>query len=348
MKNNPFDSTIKHCNYQNALMDLYSYMLIAEPGEMIVLTGPSRAGKSKVVSDVLEIMCQNDKNDREHGRITPAIRVNASNTGRHGSFDTKEFVFRMLDQMGHVFYSATGPRKNDTQFLIDKYRATSETGMRIALERALIARGVRFIIIDEAQHAAYVSQHAAGGYRVLDSWKTLASDTGTVLIVVGAYPVLDILNRSPHMLGRKHQVHLPRYRLDAQDIKEFTKIVARYESLMEGVPRGFLKENVRDLHSNSLGCIGLLRAWLARFYATSVVREDGVISKENLMKLRIEKSSLQQIEQEIAQGELLLGGGGLDSSADAGRAAISGGHAKSTSGRPFQKKPRRIKKGSRS
>lgn len=66
----------------------------------------------------------------------------------------------------------------------------TEGSMRQALEKAIRARQVRYLFIDEAQHARYTSCHAMGSFAVMDSWKCLAQSTGVVLVVVGAYPIL--------------------------------------------------------------------------------------------------------------------------------------------------------------
>ena len=101
-----------------------------------------------------------------------------------------------------------------------RFDRITENALRDTLENAIKRRQVKYIFIDEAQHVKYVTKGAQGGHAVMDSWKCLAESTAVVLIIVGAYPVLNIMKESPHLLGRKRTVHLPRYDHSEQDALE--------------------------------------------------------------------------------------------------------------------------------
>lgn len=88
----------------------------------------------------------------------------------------------------------------------------------------------------------------------MDSWKCLAQTCGLVLVVVGAYPILELLQHSPHMLGRKKQIHLQRYGTHPDDLVEFAKIIQAFErSLGEFVSSGFLLKHTQLLHEKTCG-----------------------------------------------------------------------------------------------
>jgi len=219
---------------------------------------------------------------------------------------------------------------------------------RMALERALIARGVRYIFIDEAQHVKYATKGAMGSYAVMDSWKCLAKTTNSILVVVGAYPILDVLRNSPHLLGRKHQVHIPRYYYEDKDLKEFALIIQAFESkLFICKSMGSLVSDAKIidlLYDGSLGCIGLLRAWLLRAQSMATVL-DSKINKFILLRTKLSAVDLQEISKEIAEGEKLL----LKEDADETymRNDKQEQDQKKAKGTPFQRNPERMKKGNR-
>ena len=65
----------------------------------------------------------------------------------------------------------------------------------------------------------------------LDSLKSLAQDTKIILVLVGAYPILDALNLSPHLLGREDPIHFPRYSINKEDIVVFGSELAEGKEL---------------------------------------------------------------------------------------------------------------------
>lgn len=332
--------TVLHRNYRAALEKLEAYMHFAEPGDLIVLTGPSRCGKSTVITEAVKTVlgCR----EGNENFVPTSIKLNATNAGRHGTFDTRYFMKSMLRAVHHPFYSQGEINTEVDLYVLEKNRRTTEQEFRDALERAILTSPIRFIIVDEAQHAAYASSEAAGGLRVLDSWKTLAADTGTILILVGAYPLLQIMKRSPHMLGRMHQIHFPRYGENGDDIREFSRILMRFEEIMNYLPMGFLVKNLEHLHKNSLGCIGLLAAWLKRFNAIQVSEMNSEPTVEKLLDVKIAGSDLDVIFKEIAVGE------GFYGDAVYGSGSKKPANFPTGKGKPFKKRAKRIKVGVRS
>src|SRR5690606_15915223 len=172
--------------------------------------------------------------------------------------------------------------------------------LRQALERALRHRNVRYLFIDEAQHVRYANRQSLAPCAVMDSWKCLAQTCGLVLIVVGAYPILDLLHNSPHMLGRKKQIHLSRYGIGEDDLMEFAKIVRSFERALGGfVPPGFLLKHTQLLHERTCGCIGLLKAWLKHSVTLASI-SNTQINAAILQKAMISDSDLLRINREIS------------------------------------------------
>jgi len=321
------DLKIEHEKWVETLELVYLLLISVSPGEVICISGPSRAGKTKLILELIKLLL-GDKNYSKAGEI-PVVSVKAVNSSRHGSFSTKSFTKKLLHAVQHPFYG-----EEDFED-INKQDRISEDVYRHALEKALIARKVKYLFIDEAQHARYVSKDAQGAYAVMDSWKCLAEEAGIVLIVVGAYPILDIIRKSPHMVGRRHQVNLGRYKIQESDLLEFKAILVAYGEILCCKP--MLIKNMETMYKGSLGCIGLVRHWLIRATGLAITRKT-ILSEEILFESMPSEDDLNSLSEEIRNGELLLdeleNNHGLEGEAKPKR--------KKGRNKPFQRKAERI------
>lgn len=333
---------IPHRNWVECAERLFSLLNSVHPGEVVAVVGPSRAGKTKMI-DYMRNLLTDDSSGDSVG-IMPVVVTEAANSGVNGVFSTKNFMIRLLEELRHPMFSL-GSREGDEQEALIYHRIdkTTEASLRLIAERTMRKRKTKFLFIDEAQHVTYVSKSAQGPFAVMDSWKCFAKTANVILVIVGAYPILGILQNSPHMVGRKHQVHLARYRKNAADIEAFASVVAAYESHI-GI--SFLSKNLQFIYEGTFGCIGLLRAWLLRSWAYANMR-DQQITMEILIENRLPESDLAVIRAEIIQGETVLGLDMVDSRPiirpeKSTRGKLSG------KGTPFQRRPKRMKAGNRS
>lgn len=302
-----FDFKIPHRNWEEALAESFAFMTTASPGEVVCIVGPSRAGKTRLIEHLKSLFDHDDLHKSPGSQ--PVVVVDAINSAPNGTFSTKDFIQRMLEEIHHPIF-AVGDDIEENEIRYQKIDTTTETVLRRALERGLRARDVSFLIIDEAQHIKYATKGAVGAYAVMDSLKCLAKTANLILVVVGAYPILDILQNSPHLLGRKHQVHFARYKLTEEDLTEFAGIVAAYEEHLEICKSlGSLVSVLDLLYDGSLGCIGLLRAWLLRAKAIATIKKQK-IDREILTKTVLSDVDLQMISKEIQVGESMLKQGG--------------------------------------
>lgn len=343
-----FDVAIPHRNWQRALADAFAVLTCASPGEVVCITGPSRAGKSLLIRRLIQMLFGESRFD-ETG-LLPAVVVEAVNAGPHGGFSTKAFTQRLLESVKHPLFSMKGQDLDDL-LAMQKMDRSTEATLRVALEHALIARETKYLFIDEAQHVQYASRDAQASFAVMDSWKCLAQTTGLVLVLVGAYPILNIVKNSPHLLGRNHQVHFPRYLANREDIVAFGQLLQKYSEFIDlDKSLTSLNDIAELMYEGSLGCIGLLKAWLKR--ADAVASYHNVPVSEGLLRSkRLTDLDLREIADEILVGEECLvrtsaskrvGGAANTSSAEKG---IPGGKKKK--GKPFQRNPTRQTAGNR-
>ncbi len=358
INNTQFQFKINHRNWLDALEEAFSLLITVSPGEVVSIIGPSRVGKTRLIDEIRRLLDQgNDFN--ETGLLT-SIGVRAVNAGPRGAFSTKDFIYRLLEDVKHPIYSSYGEYGNDENAL-SKLDAIPERTLRRALESGIILRGVRYIIIDEAQHVKYVTKDAMAPSAVMDSWKCLAEDTGSVLVVVGAYPILNTMLNSPHLLGRKYEVHMRRYHLNEEDLLQFKLIIKAFEEKMNIdksiAPMHKNEDIIALLYEGSLGCIGLLRAWLLHAHTKSIVKKQPV-NKSILQISRKSISDFDSISEEIYQGEELVkqieekSGNNNNSSQNResqnkNSKTSDSKTGKKMTGKPFQRNPKRMAPGHR-
>ncbi len=336
---------IPHRNFQRALSDAMAALLASSPGEIVVITGPSRVGKSRLASELGKLLV--GSSDRFAEGIMPVVSVQATNCGVDGSFSSKSFTLRALEAVKHPFY---GVGEAGDAWEIDKYRLlerTTESAFRTAFERALVHRKTLYLFIDEAHHIRYCRGGDTDAAAILDSWKCLASETKIVLVLIGAYPLVHVLRLSTHLLGRKNQVHFPRYLPSQEDLLAFEQILDAYTKLVRLPPSA---SSLRDwnelLYTDTFGCIGLLEGWLRRGLSIAMSEGADTLSKDHLIRARQPLADRQEIAREIANGETAL-----EADEDVTVETVPNKRENVESKRtrkPFRKKPRRYAVGGRS
>lgn len=327
---------IPHRNYERALAEAAGALVASAPGEVICIMGPSRVGKSRLVQALNQLVIGTQP--LAEG-FMPVVSVQAENCSVGGSFSTKAFTLRALEAIHHPFYAIgenNGRLENDRNRLAER---TPEGILRVALERGLVCRKTQFFIVDEAQHIRYARGGDRAAAAVLDSWKCLAAETGVVLILVGAYPLIDVLRLCPHLLGRKHQVHFPRYQNNREDLFVFEQILDAYTPLIR-LPNeiGSLRAWNDLFYADSFGCIGLVSSWLRGALGIMRSRGELLLRREHLIAARRSLEDRRQLAQEIADGERVLNAATDDNFVPAPRPAATHNRPKR---KPFQKKPRR-------
>ncbi len=328
------DQCIQHRNYCRAMESIFNALSIAQPGEVVVVVGPSRVGKSRAVEQAASRLAR----PREDRRDMPCVFVQAENASTLGSFSTKAFTQAMCRSIEHPIYGKAEPDDPWGLRISARVNRTPEGLLRDAVEQGLKMLCTRFLIVDEAHHVGYAGRRGSNALAVLDSWKCLAYNTNTVLCLVGSYQLLSILAHAPHLLGRQRLIEFPRYKENGEgDIIAFTEAVGALNEVI--VCKHKLRSLTcwtRLLFTHSLGCIGHLTRWLMSALGEAIT--DGVdsISERLLLATRHPASQEAAIAQEIERGEHAMGH--LDSTVP--KAPPS--EAPRKGGRPFQRKTRRF------
>lgn len=335
---------IPHRNYQRCLSEAMAALVAAEPGEVVSIVGPSRVGKSRLASELMRMILGPSAD--WSGDIMPVVSILVTNHTNRGAFRTKDFAVRCLEAIRHPIYGVSRPDDPWNVARMGLIDNISESMLSAAFKEGLIQRKCRYLVLDESQHIQYALGGDLEAAAILDSWKSMAAEANVVLVLIGAYPLIHVLRLSPHLLGRKHEVHFPRYTIGEEDLHAFDQILGVYSPAIR-LPPGV--QSLRDwnhiLYPDSLGCIGLLGRGVRHGLVQAYAEDAEFLTEAHILAARRSVGDLTEIAAEIANGERALR---QDSSPPDQNTPISEPPAKTRrSQRPFKRKPRRYEIGSR-
>lgn len=277
---------------------------IAEPAGFahVLVYGPSGVGKSTMLQQLHRRTAALFPHPAESR--TPAARGSA--TPSHISsahpllmleavppdgmtFNRAAYYRAALTQLGEAYYKQWSLVDINVEQTWETKTRSKSTGrvaqfndspeLRQALEDALVRRGGRAVVIDEAQHLMQV----ASGAKLLDQldWiKSMTNMTGVVHVLVGTYDLLNFRNLSGQAARRGYDIHFPRYQLQHDaDRKAFQGVLLQ---LLHHQP---LQADVQALlnhwyyfYERSIGCVGVLKDWLVRAVAAALHEDDRHLS----------------------------------------------------------------------
>ena len=346
---------VHHRNYSNARARVHSALLVRQPGEVIALTAPSRGGKTTIVKEVVRI--HNPEDERSLMARRPVVLIRARNKSDKGQFTTRAFYLSALKAIRHPFFVLTGEDLVSNADLIRRMHNDSNDVLCDILENALEILGVKYLIIDEAQHIRYMVGKDVTASQVLESLKTLAEAIGCVIVFVGAYPILPVLKLAPHIVGRDYIVDIPRYRAnDKGDMLAFEQTLQWFSKdikFASGV------KSLRDwnglLFDGSLGVPGLLNAWVRNALSEMLARGDSKLALEHVRLARKPGPDDSELLSEIEAGEEYLAEWNYKDGPEPAPHENAGkkdkkdknGKRGKRKGKPFQTKPKRRAAGGR-
>ncbi|WP_368865372.1 AAA family ATPase [Stenotrophomonas maltophilia] len=314
---------IEHPRYQEVDRQLFTQLAMGAPGSVVLLVGPTRVGKSRLVQSVARRLVQSPISDDE----LPVILVEAATT-HGGRFSMKHFTMRALQALRHPMYGELGG--------IIRQRE-SETELRIKLEQSIIYRKTRYLFIDEAHHLLRTNRGAQAS-DILDSLKCLANTTDIILVLAGGYELFAAGPSSAHLNGRMRVIEFGRYRPSGQDELNFLGILKGLDPHLPWKTGSSLIVHSSYISAGTLGCLGLLLGWVNAAMCEMHSRGERALRVEHFMETRYEEQ-IALIAREIAEGESAMRKLPTPSS-ETKKGADTKCRAKEQR-RPFQRKPKR-------
>jgi ABC-type nitrate/sulfonate/bicarbonate transport system ATPase subunit len=305
--------TIAHPLLTEAYEHLRRVVNESSSGSLVFVFGPTGVGKTTMRLRFEQRLIEEMATElaAERGRI-PVISVEAV-APDSGNFNWKDFYKRLLLRLDEPLVDQkVSPDRRDETFRRRGHpmtsRGTATTEWRLAVERALHHRQPRAILIDEAQHLTKM----ASGRRLqdqLDSLKSLASLTRTIHILLGTYELLAFRNLSAQLSRRSLDIHLRRYRADQpEEATAFKNVLLTFQKHLPLAEEPDLAARWDYFYERSVGCVGVLKEWLARSLALALESGSQSLSLHHLERQGLSIAQCEKMLAEASEGENILTG----------------------------------------
>ncbi len=260
----------------------------------VLVYGPSGVGKTTMLRRIASrapalfthLAPQNEASNWRFARGSSALPpqpllVLEARPPDGGTFHRADYYRSALTQLGEPYYqqwSVVDIQAEQTWETKTRSKGRGATAqfhdspeLRRALEEAIARRGVRAVIIDEAQHLMKV----ASGAKLLDQldWlKSMTNMTGVVHALIGTYDLLDFRNLNGQAARRGQDLHFPRYQFQHEaDRRAFQGAL---HSLLQQIPLDVDRQDLMNhwfyCYERSIGCVGILKDWLVRAVASAL------------------------------------------------------------------------------
>ena len=285
----------------------------SEPNSLIFVAGPTGVGKTTLRIRAEQFLTDGLRAELKEDRERVAVVSVEAMAPESGSFSWRDLFKRLLQRLDEPLIEYKRDLRTELIPLRSPVRPSPTTAQyQYGVEQALRFRRPVAVMIDEAQHLAKI----ASGRRLLDQLdviKSLASQTRTVHVLFGTYDLLAFRNLNGQLSRRSIDIHFARYHAEiAEERHAFISVV---RSFTRQLPLPILPDLVSEwefLYERSLGCVGVLKQWLARSLSAALRNGESTLTRQNLETHALSVSQVEKILSEVSEGEL-----GLKDSSDA-------------------------------
>lgn len=302
--------SFSHAKLEETISDTLERVCQKKDESIICVYGPSGVGKSFLSRKLKEEFKKMSKENGFTGVGKKPVCHVIARAATSSKFSWPEYNRRLLEELNEpmidekIRYEDSTINLNGKNYLVSEPVKDSKD-LNGAVEKALINRGVQFLLVDETQHIATVSKSISLA-KQLDVIKSIANVTETLHILFGTYSLLHVIDLSGQVARRDLRVHFPRYQKDEpQDIKDFAKIVKEMWVHIPLAEIEFPNVDPMYFYDRTIGCVGLLHDWLYRALGTALHRNLEVITTELLDKTALRPGQLQILLTEAREGERL-------------------------------------------
>ena len=319
---------------QLAQVDMLLMGAIREPAGFahVLVYGPSGVGKTTMIRQITrrlnETTVEQNSSHGFHGFRESGYRhgngfpipllLVETRPSDGGVFNRADYYRTALKLLGEPFYERrmmvdidaeqTWEKKGRGRTKAAQFNDSPE--LRQALEEAMSKRGVRAVILDEAQHLMKIGSGASGGKLLdqLDWIKSMTNVTGVLHILIGTYELLNFRNLSGQASRRGMDIHFPRYlfqhEVDRQDFQGVLLALLKQVPIQTDIPA--LMQHWFYFYERSIGCVGVLKDWLIRAVAAALHDGCDTLTLERLHEHTLSLAQCERMAIEATEGEQKL------------------------------------------
>lgn len=223
-----------------------------------------------------------------------------------GPFNWRDVYVQTMHALGEPKSLITKKRSMRLQFIPEEKLAIApilpRQELRLAMAGGLHMRRVNVLFYDDAQHFQMVTK-AQRLQDQMDNLKWMADVTGTKIVLVGTYDLLNLIDLSGQLARRSASIHLARYHADDKDeFRQFASVVYAFQRHLPLAEESSLVDRCEYLYERCLGCIGILKDWLLRGLAQTLeAGEEGLTEKR--LEACVDVRKLVAVAKEAVAGE---------------------------------------------
>lgn len=282
---------------------------IREPGgaSLIFVYGPTGVGKTTLRQHITARLIEGAEGSPESEAYQLPVLALEAAAPESGNFHWGHFFRQALGELEAPFlkdkvqYAANMAYFDRAGNYVINHRASTQD-LRLSVEQALRYRRPRAVIIDEAQHLTKISS----GRRLqeqMDVLKSLANQTGSLLVLIGTYELLTFQGLSGQLSRRSVSVHFPRYGPGAEDLKAFQSVLYGFQRRLPVTEEPDLLKHWEYCYVRSIGCVGILKDWLVRALGAAMTEGARTVSQRHLEETALSVWQCEQIARETLAGE---------------------------------------------
>ena len=302
--------TVLHTRLKEVCAELLSVILDPADTSLVFLAGPTGVGKTKLIRYLEVKLAEHLLPDLEEdrGRLPfVTVEVPAPETSVFSWRDLYKRTLLAMEEplVGHKTAVPARPGPAATEpapaTLSDRSRVTQE--VRRALESVLRHRRPLVSILDEGHHLMKI----ASGRKLhdqLDIIKSLANMSGVPHLLAGTYDLLPFLDLSGQLSRRSTVIELPRYHAGvAEDVRLFASVVRAFQRNLPLAEEPDLLGQVEYLYQRSIGCVGVLKNWLARALNVALEADATTLTLAHLEKRALKPAQCRRMLADARAGE---------------------------------------------
>ncbi len=304
-----FKRTIAHPHLQSVDKALREAIQETGGASLVNVYGPARVGKSTMKNHVMRTITLEMLSLLEQDRERIPLLSIVPRPPLSGSFSWKDFFQRGLiafDEplIDHKIALDTedDEKQSDVSRIKRKPPEGTKDALRQSFETAAKRRRPVAIFIDEAQHLGKVSSIQLQNQ--LDCIKSLADDTGTIIVLIGTYELLPLRNLSAQLIGRSLDIHFPRYRGTEKELSQFKNVLRTFQDALPFVEEtDILLQHWEFCYQRSIGCVGNLRLMLVRAVRAALWADAKTLRWNDLKTHAFSEAESYEMMLEACEGE---------------------------------------------